>query len=66
MRLVLSEMVLENIAGGKRGSAQVSAVGESDNLLNIHQITIKTREGTSAQNTDKNITLFNIVAINII
>lgn len=61
MRLVLSEFIQENIEGVRRGSAQVS-----DNILNSQKITIKTKEGTSAQNTDNNTTLFNSVAINII
>lgn len=44
----------------------MSAVGESDNNLDLHKIRIKTKAGTSAQNADNNTTLFNIVAINII
>lgn len=66
MRLVLSETELENIAGVRRGSAPGSAVGGSDNILNLHRIKIKTKGGTSAQNTDNYTTLFNTVAINVI
>lgn len=44
LRLVLSEIELENIAGAGRGSAQVSDVGESDIIVNLHKITIKTSE----------------------
>lgn len=69
MRLVPSEIVLANIAGVRRGCAQVSAVGGSDNILNLKlqsKITIKTKGGSSEQNTDHNTPLFNRVAINVI